>query len=82
MIKKVKNNKLLMQIIRFGVVGGLAFVIDYTILIICKEVFKLSVLTSSAIGFIVSIIFNYILSIKWVFDVNKKNNQKKNLRQR
>lgn len=78
MIKKVKNNKLLMQIIRFGVVGGLAFVIDYTILIICKEVFKLSVLTSSAIGFIVSIIFNYILSIKWVFDVNKKNNQKKN----
>lgn len=78
MINKIKNNKLLVQIFRFGVVGGLAFVIDYSILVLCKEVFNLSVLLSAAIAFSISVIANYILSIIWVFDVNKENDSKRN----
>ena len=72
MINKLKNNKLFNQILKFGVVGGIAFVIDYITLIVCKEIFNINVLLSAAIAFTVSVIFNYILSIKWVFDVNKK----------
>ena len=78
MIDKLKKNKLFGQIMRFGVVGDIAFVIDYSILILCKEVFGLSVLLSSAIAFSVSTIFNYIMSIKWVFDIDKKKNEKRN----
>lgn len=78
MINKIKNNKLLVQIFRFGIVGGLAFVIDYSILVLCKEVFNLSVLLSAAIAFSISVIANYILSILWVFDVNKENDSKRN----
>ena len=78
MINKIKNNKLLMQIIRFAIVGGLAFLVDYIILIICKEVFKFDVLVSSFFGFSISVIFNYILSTKWVFVINKNNNSKRN----
>lgn len=78
MIKKVKQNKLMQQILRFGVVGGIAFLIDYISLIICKEVFGLNVLLSAAIAFTISVIFNYILSVKWVFDVNKEKSEKKN----
>jgi putative flippase GtrA len=78
MINKIKNNKLFNQILKFGVVGGIAFVIDYVTLIICKEIFNINVLLSAAIAFTVSVIFNYILSIKWVFDVNKDKNSKKN----
>lgn len=63
---------------KFGVVGGIAFIIDYIYLIISKEIFGLSVLLSAAIAFIISVIFNYILSIKWVFNVNKEIDQKKN----
>lgn len=63
---------------KFGVVGGIAFIIDYICLIISKEIFGLSVLLSAAIAFIISVIFNYILSIKWVFNVNKEIDQKKN----
>ena len=44
----------------------------------CKEVFGLSVLLSAAIGFTVSVIFNYILSIKFVFEVNDKHDSKRN----
>lgn len=78
MINRLKNNKLINQILKFGVVGGIAFIIDYMILIICKELFSLSVLLSAAIAFTISVIFNYILSIKWVFDVNKEKSSQKN----
>ena len=75
---KEKDEKLLLQIFKFVIVGGLAFVIDYATLIICKEIFHLNTLLSAAIAFTVSVIVNYILSIKWVFDVNKNNSEKRN----
>ncbi|MBQ3298234.1 MAG: GtrA family protein [Clostridia bacterium] len=74
----MSNNKLFKQILKFGVVGTIAFLIDYLVLILCKEVFGLSVLLSAAIGFTVSVIFNYILSIKFVFEVNDKHDSKRN----
>ena len=73
-----KKEKLLLQIFKFGIVGVIAFLIDYVTLIICKEVFHLNTLLSAAIAFTVSVIVNYILSVKWVFDVNKKNSGKRN----
>ena len=75
---KDKTKNLLLQMFKFLVVGGLAFVIDYVALIICKEVFNINVLISAAIAFTVSVILNYILSVKWVFDVDKSKSEKKN----
>ena len=60
--------KLLQQILKFGIVGGSATLIDYGLLIFCTEVLEINYLISSAIGFSVSVIFNYILSVHWVFD--------------
>jgi len=62
---------LMKQIIRFGIIGGLAFVIDYALLYICTEYFHIYYLYSSMISFTVSVIFNYIASIKWVFEVDE-----------
>lgn len=73
-----KKEKLLLQMFKFAIVGGLAFVIDYVTLIICKEVFHLDTLISAAIAFTVSVIVNYILSVKWVFDVSDKHSGKRN----
>lgn len=67
--------KLLNQILKFGVVGGLAFIIDYGILIFLTEVFHINYLISTTISFIVSVIFNYIMSIFWVFDVDENKNR-------
>lgn len=66
------HEKLVKQILKFGVVGGGAFLIDYTVLYILTEFAGIYYLTSSVISFIVSLIFNYILSIYWVFYVTKK----------
>jgi len=69
----IKNHeKLVNQILKFGVVGGLAFLIDYCLLFLLTEFLNIHYLISSVISFIISLIFNYILSIKWVFDVTKK----------
>lgn len=73
-----KQEKLLIQIFKFGIVGGIAFVIDYLSLIICKEVFHLNTLLAAAIAFTISVIYNYLASIKWVFDVNKEKDSKTN----
>lgn len=67
--------KLLNQILKFGVVGGLAFIIDYGILMFLTEVFHINYLISTTISFIVSVIFNYIMSIFWVFDVDENKNR-------
>lgn len=73
-----KKRKLLLQIFKFLFVGGLAFLIDYISLIICKEVFNLSTLLASAIAFTISVIVNYILSVTWVFEVDETKSKKQN----
>lgn len=73
-----KDNKLMKQILKFGVVGGIAFVVDYVTLIICHELLNIEVLLSTGIAFTVSVIINYILSVKWVFDVDESKSKKKN----
>ena len=64
--------KLFQQMLKFLVVGGSAFFIDYGIMILLTEKFQVYYLLSSGISFSVSVIYNYFLSILWVFDVEKK----------
>ena len=65
-------NKLIKQILKFGVVGGIAFIIDYALLYVLTEYLHIYVLYSSVISYSVSVVFNYICSIKWVFETGKK----------
>ena len=75
-MKKLLNNKLVQQILKFGVVGGTAFLIDYGIFTILSQFLSVHYLIASIISFSVSVVYNYILSIKWVFDVTKKQTSK------
>ncbi len=70
--------KIIKQIFKFGIVGGICFLIDYIILFICTDIFNIYYLISSIISFTISTIFNYILSVKWVFNVKRQNEKKKN----
>ena len=69
--------KLISQIIKFGRVGGTAFFIDYGIMVILTEFFGINYLISSGISFTVSVIFNYILSVCWVFEVDENGDKRK-----
>lgn len=73
----MQNMKRLMeQIIKFGIVGFFCFLIDYGITVVFTNVFGVHYLVSKFLGFVVSAIVNYILSIKFVF-TNKKEMDKK-----
>ena len=65
------------QIMKFGVVGVVCFGIDYLIgysvmkiiVKLCGEpFFEIASMAGSALGFTVSVIINYILSFKFVFE--------------
>lgn len=80
MVQEVTSmKKLINQIAKFGVVGIIATLIDYILLFILTDVFKIYYMTSSIISFSVSLIFNYIASIKWVFNVEHKQTYKDGL---
>ncbi len=59
--------KLIAQIMKFGVVGFIAFLIDFGVLVFLTEVFGVPYLISTTIAFIVSVIFNYFASMRFVF---------------
>lgn len=59
--------KLIAQFMKFGVVGVIAFCIDYGVLALLTEVFGVNYLVSATISFIVSVVFNYAASMRYVF---------------
>lgn len=59
---------LIIQIFKFGVVGGIAFVVDFAVMVFLTEIFGVPSLISACVSFCVSVVVNYILSMKFVFD--------------
>ena len=59
--------KLIIQLIKFGIVGVIATLIDLAVLMLLKEFMHVDVLVASAVAFSVSVIANYILSMLFVF---------------
>ncbi len=74
-MEDIRMKKLFAQIIKFGFVGFLCFFIDYGIMVFLTEVVHINYLISSGCSFCVSVVVNYILSIKYVFDADKDANK-------
>lgn len=67
---------LIKQIMRFGVVGVISFLVDYGILYVLTEKANIYYLLSAGISFTASVVINYLLSMSWVFKSNKKRGKK------
>lgn len=59
--------KLFTQFFKFGIVGFIAFVIDYGLLAFFTEVVGANYLVSATISFSVAVVFNYFASMHYVF---------------
>ena len=57
--------KLIEQIMKF--VGVIAFVIDFGLMVFLTEVFGIDPVISATVSFIISVIFNYAASMRYVF---------------
>lgn len=60
--------RLITQFIKFGMVGGIAFAIDYGLFGILGQGMGVPLLIANTLSFTVSVIFNYVASMKFVFD--------------
>ena len=62
-----RMRKLIEQFLKFGVVGTIAFCIDYGVLMLLSQAFDVDPVLSAAVSFCVSVVFNYMASIRYVF---------------
>lgn len=77
--------KLIEQILKFGVVGVISFLIDYLVGLITMNLllsvvgegfFTQASMIGSVLGFVVSVIVNYILSFRFVFERKEEMNRR------
>lgn len=59
--------KLIEQFLKFGVVGAIAFFIDYGVLMLLNVGFGVNSVVAAGISFTVSVVFNYLASMRYVF---------------
>ncbi|MEI3377316.1 MAG: GtrA family protein [Coriobacteriales bacterium] len=59
--------ELTVQFAKFGVVGVIAFFIDYGLFLLMDYVFGVNYLVASAVSFTIATIFNFVASMRYVF---------------
>lgn len=69
----------LKEIIKFAFTGGVCFVIEYAALILLKELLHIPVVAATPVAFLISVVFNYLLCVKWVFDGAQEGSKKAQL---
>lgn len=74
-VLKGKTGNTYIQLFRYLLSGGTAFIIDIGVMVSLKEVLGVNYLLASVIGFIVGLIFTYILSIRWIFNERRLANR-------
>lgn len=73
MMSKEKTKNLVIQFIKFGIVGTINTVLSYIITNTCYYVFSLHAQISNIIAFIITVFISFILNGKFVFNKNRKN---------
>lgn len=71
---KSPSSNFWVQLFRYGVSGGFAFICDSSTLIFFTEVLHFDPVIASMFGFSVGLIVTYILSIFWIFDQRRVSN--------
>ena len=71
------QEKLLVQLLKSFLVGGLSIIIDLIIYFILYHFVKLSPMIANIISFVIITIFGYFMSQKYVFDSKTKKKQVK-----
>ena len=80
-----EQKRTLWEFLRYCVVGGTAFLFETSThwllwKFILKEESSLNTFIATAVGFIVGLIVNYVLSVLWVFTTEKQKKQGRNVK--
>ena len=70
-----RTDNIYIQMFRYIFVGGTAFVVDFFFLWFFSAVCGIYYLVSGVLSFIISVLVNYIMSTKWVFNQDNIENK-------
>jgi putative flippase GtrA len=57
-----------LQLVRFGVVGGVGFVVNLVVYALCVHSFALDYRVAAVVAWIVAVMNNFVLNRHWTFD--------------
>ncbi|MFV0471539.1 MAG: GtrA family protein [Paludibacteraceae bacterium] len=73
---KKRTGNIYIQMFRYFVSGGIAFVVDFLLLYLLTEKIGLHYIVSTIISFLAGLTITYLLSIYWVYDNRRFDNRK------
>jgi putative flippase GtrA len=79
------HKQLLHEFLRYVLIGGIAFIVDFGVLYLSKTLFfshmgHSGILLAAALGFTAGLIFNYIFSLLFVFKQIDENAKRRKIR--
>lgn len=72
-------NKRIAEVLRFILTGGVCTLIEYAALYMLKEWLHMGAVAATPIAFLVSVVFNYVLCVRWVFSGAKEGSHRAQL---
>ena len=69
------KNKLSIQLFKYALVGGIAFLLDFSMLYVLTDYLHIYYILSATAAFIAGLLCNYILSVYWVFNERALSNK-------
>lgn len=72
---KERTDNVYLQFFRYIFVGGTAFLVDFFFLYFFSDICGIYYLISGALSFVISVLVNYIMSTKWVFNQDNIGNK-------
>lgn len=72
---KERTDNIFLQFFRYIFVGGTAFIVDFFFLYFFSDICGIYYLISAVLSFIISVLVNYVMSTRWVFNQDKIDNK-------
>ena len=69
------TDNIMIQFFRYVFVGGTAFVVDFFFLYFFSDICGIYYLASAVFSFIISVLVNYVMSTRWVFNQDNIENK-------
>ena len=66
-MSETKKGTGMKEIIRFALTGGICFLVEFLCLVALKEGLGLDTLIATPIAFLISVIVNYLMCVRWVW---------------
>ena len=72
---KESTDNIFIQLFRYIFVGGTAFIVDFFFLYFFSDICGIYYLISAVFSFIISVLVNYVMSTRWVFNQDNIDNK-------